>query len=106
MSLKECSECGKMFERVGRQLLCSEPCRNAAQIRRQEGYKCLLPRKDIPESVGFRDKSRGYIERLKLEIEVACNRFWSNPNAPVGRPKFDPGAGGFATIGSFGKKAT
>ncbi len=75
------------------------------QKRNQALYKCKLARKDNPESVGFRDKSRGYIERLKLEIEVACNRFWSNPNAPVGRPKFDPGAGGFQTFTvSFGKK--
>lgn len=55
-------------------------------------FKTLLKCVDNRHS-GFREDAGG-LERLKWEVEVACDNFWRNPKAPVDRPKTDPGAGG------------
>ncbi len=71
MILKECGECGKMFERTGRQLLCSGPCRQAAQLRRQEEYKCKLPTIHN-RRCGVKEKR----DPLHLDLLGAALRLW------------------------------
>jgi len=56
--------------------------------------RLLISHNENRETCGVRPE-RDDLDRLKLEVTVACNRFWGKPGTEAYRPTTDPGAGGF-----------